>query len=74
MYLDDEGHLVMPESAPEPICPECQEPVKWVLDMFSFSTLSQWDRGGYTLMHARCAWIPSAFTRERTRAKKVGRS
>lgn len=71
MYLDEEGHLIMPlGDQPEPICPKCKKPIQWVLDMSSFSTLSQFRKGGFVLMHARCAWIPSAFTRERTRAKE----
>jgi hypothetical protein len=47
----------------EPICPVCNEPIAWVLDMFSFSNN---DRGTFTLTHARCAWTKNGFrTQER---------
>lgn len=52
----------------DPICPVCNEPIRWVLDMASFSTL---EHGVYTLMHARCAWIPEAFDREKREARRV---
>ena len=45
----------------EPICPACNEPIQWVLDMASFSTPRN---GVYTLMHARCAWTPEAFRKQ----------
>lgn len=48
----------------EPICPVCDEPIRWVLDMFSFSTLGAHTPGVHTLLHARCAWLPGAFRRE----------
>jgi hypothetical protein len=40
-FIDNEQHLTMSfgvayENFIEPICCECDDPIKWVLDMFSF--------------------------------------
>lgn len=48
----------------EPVCPECRTPILWALDMFSFSTGDD-----HVLMHARCAWKPEAFDREKARTR-----
>lgn len=56
-----DGRLVMEgrEGWQEAVCPICDEPIRWCLDMFSFTT-------GYPhmLAHARCVWTPEAFDRE----------
>ena len=41
----------------EPICPTCREPIRWVLDMFSFTN----EPGSFVLEHARCAWTKNGF-------------
>ena len=48
---------------PEPICPICEKPIQWCLDMFSFTT--GFDAHPFTLAHAHCVWKKEAFTRER---------
>lgn len=47
-------------SSVEPVCPICNQPIRWCLDMSSFTT-------GYDhrLAHARCVWTREAFDRER---------
>jgi hypothetical protein len=52
----------------EPRCPKCGKPIQWVLDMFSFTP--QEGGPGYALEHARCAWTPGAFDRERLAAER----
>jgi hypothetical protein len=69
MYFDPEGHLVMPEAlSQEAICPECEQKIRWVLDMASFTTKGP---GGHMLAHARCVWTPNAFTVQRRAAKEI---
>jgi hypothetical protein len=71
LYMDAQGVLHLdttypkPFSEAEPICPICEEPIRWCLDMFSFTT-------GYAhkLAHAHCVWTPEAFDREKKLAKK----
>ena len=47
----------------EPVCPECGEPIRWVLDM------SSWTSGFPTrLVHARCAWTKDGFLSEAEKA------
>jgi hypothetical protein len=46
----------------EPICPRCNEPIAWVLDMMSFA---RDDMGGFTAHHARCVWSKDGFTKQR---------
>lgn len=53
-------------SAAEPICPICHQPIRLVLDMFSFTSGFQNPR--FALAHARCVWVRAAFEDE---AKKV---
>ena len=43
----------------EAVCPVCNEPIQWCLDMFSFTT--GWP---HILAHARCVWTPEAFERQ----------
>jgi len=50
----------------EPTCPECGEPIRWILDMHSY----KYEHGEYVMCHARCVWLPEAFTRERKVAKR----
>jgi hypothetical protein len=47
----------------EPICPLCDKPIQWVLDMQSFTGPPV-----KAMAHARCTWRRSAFTNERKRA------
>ena len=60
--FDDEGVLRLRgrDGWREAICPVCHEPIRWALDMFSFSTGDD-----HTLQHARCAWTPEAFDTQR---------
>jgi predicted amidophosphoribosyltransferase len=50
----------------EAVCPKCGEPIRWCLDMFSFTTGMQ-DDHPFTLTHARCAWTREGFRREMER-------
>jgi hypothetical protein len=43
-------------------CAVCGEPIRWVLDMFSFTTHP------HRLAHARCAWTKEAFATQRALA------
>lgn len=52
----------------EPICPTCNEPIRWVLDMMSFTTKNG---GVFTMTHARCAWTPEGFDTERELAARA---
>jgi hypothetical protein len=58
------------ESWREAICCECGQPIKWVLDMFSFKHN---DRGGFDLGHAWCLWTPEGFDRAKAKASQNGR-
>ena len=49
----------------EPICPECSEGIRYVLDMASWKAD---DRGGFALCHARCVWTRNGFITEAERA------
>ena len=65
--FDDDGALRQRgrDGWREPVCPECGDPIRWVLDMASF----RHDGGrGYVMCHARCVWTPEAFRREARRA------
>ena len=44
-------------------CAACGYPIRWVLDMFSFTHPG--DSDGYALEHASCAWRKSGFDRQR---------
>jgi hypothetical protein len=61
---DDEGHLEIAgrDGWQEPICPICNEPIRWCLDMFSFTTGPR-----HRLAHARCVWTAEAFELEARR-------
>ena len=65
LYFDAAGHLHLAgrKGWREPICPECDEPIRWVLDMASFTSGSD-----HVMAHARCVWRKWAFTEERKRA------
>lgn len=54
----------------EAICCECGEPIRWVLDMFSFKHN---ERGGFDLGHAWCLWTPEAFDTGKAKAEHSGR-
>lgn len=43
----------------EPVCAVCRDPIRYVLDMFSFTTGPD-----HELAHARCVWTKEAFERE----------
>jgi hypothetical protein len=65
MWFDAAGHLHQAGNVGwrEPICPECDEPIRWCLDMASFTTGPD-----HVMAHARCVWRKWAFTEERKRA------
>lgn len=51
------------QTPPEAICPRCDKPIQWCLDMFSFTT-GDFGTGRdypFTLAHARCVWAGHAF-------------
>ncbi len=62
VFIDDAGHLRNEgrNGFIEPICPVCDKPIAWVLDMMSFKH----DGGSYVACHAHCVWTGSAFSRE----------
>jgi hypothetical protein len=61
-YRDDSGALAHPSPMPdEAICPVCGERIRWVVDMFSFTTAAD---GCHKLAHARCVWTKPAFRRQ----------
>jgi hypothetical protein len=49
----------------EPVCPDCGEGIRYVLDMASWK---QDDTGGFVLCHARCVWTREGFITEAERA------
>jgi hypothetical protein len=61
LYFDNAGHLCLDFSQGwrEPVCPECHEPIRWALDMSSFTS-----GPGHQLAHARCVWTREGFRRE----------
>lgn len=70
LSFDDEGRLVLSfglhnASWREAVCCECGEPIRWVLDMFSFKHN---DRGSFDLGHAWCLWTPEGFDRARAKS------
>ena len=65
-HLDGDPYLHLTLPPKEPLCAVCQEPIQWVLDMFSFTAGA--DR---RLAHARCVWSKEAFRREGKRARAV---
>lgn len=71
--FDAEGRLTLSfglynERWREPVCVECGEPIRWVLDMFSFQ---QNRHGGYDLGHAWCLWTPEGFEEPQQKAEAV---
>jgi hypothetical protein len=63
-FRDDQLWLEGRDGWREAICPVCNEPIRWCLDMFTFSTGYP-----YILCHARCSWQPDAFDRQRKLAE-----
>lgn len=61
----DDGvlHLRGRDGFREPICPECGEPIKWVLDIMSFTTGPD-----HRLAHASCLWTAEGIRRVAERA------
>lgn len=61
LEFDANGHLFIEgrDGWQEAVCVICDEPIRWCLDMFSFTT-------GFPhgLAHARCVWTGEAFLRE----------
>jgi len=57
LEFDDDGTLNLRgrNGWREPICPLCGEPIRWCLDMFSFTT------SPHRLAHAACVWTAEAF-------------
>lgn len=47
----------------EAVCPKCEQPIRWALDMFSFTTGFD-EAHPFTLAHARCLWTREAFDRQ----------
>ncbi len=71
LWYNERGHLVMAgETPPEAICPSCGQRIRWVLDMFSFISAAPGSPHS-ALAHARCAWRPEAFTREKRDARAI---
>lgn len=66
LEFDDDGSLHQRgrEGWREAVCPVCSEPIRWVLEMMSFTR----DETGFALAHARCVWTREAFGREALRA------
>ena len=50
-------------------CAECGEPLRWILDMWSFRIA----HARVEAVHARCAWTAEAFTNEAKRAAREAR-
>lgn len=48
----------------EAICPECGEPIRWMMDMSSFTSGPR-----PALAHARCVWRQEGFRTEMERAQ-----
>jgi hypothetical protein len=65
---DDTLHLRGRDGRRHPICPKCDLPIRWVLDMASFAPDGA---GGHVLLHARCAWTQEAFIDEGRRAPVI---
>lgn len=64
--FDKHGHLSLDfglwnDGWREAICPKCHTPIRWVLDMASFTSV---EPHGHLLAHARCVWLPEAFLRQ----------
>lgn len=66
--FDQEGHLVLMGEIGwrEAICAECGKPIRWCLDMMSFTTGTV-----HRLAHAECVWMPEAFDRLRAEAQEL---
>jgi hypothetical protein len=56
-WWDDQMRLIGRKTWREANCSVCNEPIQWVLDMFSFRS----DPPGYSLAHARCVWTKEGF-------------
>lgn len=50
----------------EAVCCECGEPIRWVLDMFSFKNTGD---ASFALGHARCLWTREAFHEQAKKAQ-----
>lgn len=75
LTFDEAGRLVldyglMNQRYQQASCCVCDEPVRWVLDMFSFRHN---DRGTYDLGHAWCLWTPEAFDNAKKLAAHAAR-
>ena len=55
-FYDDRLVLEGRDEWREAACPICNEPIRWCLDMFSFTTGFP-----HMLAHARCVWTAEAF-------------
>jgi hypothetical protein len=53
---DDTLHMRGFKDRREAICPICREPIRWVLDMASFTSGTD-----HVYAHARCVWTREAF-------------
>lgn len=58
-FFEDGTLRIVGEGGHEPACAVCGEPIRLVLDMFSFT--SGFNEPRFALAHARCVWIPEAF-------------
>lgn len=47
-------------------CAVCGEPIRWCLDMFSYTTGNP-----HRLAHARCVWTPEAFDSQKRLARAI---
>lgn len=61
--FDDDGtfHMRGRTGFKEAICPKCDQVIRWVIDMSSFSPDGS---GGSVLCHARCVWTKAGFSKQ----------
>ncbi len=59
--LDEQGvlHLAGLAGAQDPVCPECRERIRLVMDVTSFVLGSD-----HRLVHARCLWRPEVLAEQ----------
>lgn len=62
-HLDGDPYMSLTIPTKEPLCAVCDEPIRWYIDMFTFTAGAD-----HRLAHARCVWTQEAFLRESHRA------
>jgi hypothetical protein len=55
LWFDGDGVLHV-EGLTDPVCPECGEPIRLMLDLTTFVATTE-----QQLAHARCVWRPQVF-------------